>query len=138
MRAYSIRCTGDAADVPKLPPPLSEQVIKEVLDAKSKKQLAREENEIEPSERGLSHKYRRKKLHELNSDDLVGIVYARLIEERQRRDIAEEFRVSVGLVSRLTCKCKVGLEFLVERQEKESAKEQQVTAVCQAVNSILS
>ena len=138
MRADAIRCTGDAADVPKLPPPVSEEVIKEVLDARSKKQLEREENEIEPSERGLSHKYRRQKLHELDSDDLVGIVYARLVEERERRDIAEEFRVSVGLVSRLTCKCKAGMEFLVERQEKETVKEQQVTAVCQAVNSILS
>ena len=123
MRAYSIRCTGDAADVPKLPPPVSEQVIKEMLDAKSRKQIEREENEIEPTERGLSHKYRRKKLHELNSDDLVGIVHARLIEERRRRDIAEEFHISIGLVSRLTCKCKVGLDFLVERQEKESVKE---------------
>ena len=89
MRAEAIKCTGDAAEVPMLPPPVSEQMIKEVLDTKWRKLMEREENKIEPTERGVSHKYRRRKLHELDSCDLVGIVHARLVEERERRDIAE-------------------------------------------------
>ena len=92
---------------------------------------------IEPQERGLSHKYRRRKLHELDISDLVGIAHARLVEERQRKDIAEEFRVSIGLVSRLSAKCKDGLEFLGQIQSMKQIGLQRISHVRHAVDKLV-
>ena len=112
MRVGAIKSTGDTVDVPAFPPPINNIVISQQVQQYQRKMNAQMEAAIEPQERGLSHKYRRRKLHELNIGDIVGIVHARLVEERQRRDVAEEFRVSVGLVSRLSAKCKDGLGIL--------------------------
>ena len=69
----------------------------------------------------MSHKYRRRKFHELSTKEIVAIGHAKLIEERARRDVAEEFRVSIGLVSRVTSKCKTGVRFIEEREARSHA-----------------
>ena len=85
--------------------------------------LGKEEDYLEPFERGISHKYRRRKQHELSAEDIVGIVHARLIEERQRKDIAEEFRISIGLVSRIACKAKGGMKYIDDMMKHFEAKQ---------------
>ena len=56
---------------------------------------------LEPLERGIGPNYRRRKLRELSTAELIDIAHARIIEERQRKDIADEYRISIGLVSRI-------------------------------------
>ena len=89
MRVSAIKAVGDAAEVQAMPPVIDEHVGEARAEHIRRRILAMEEKELEPEERGVSHKYRRRKLHELNAADLVGIAHARLVEERQRRDIAE-------------------------------------------------
>ena len=66
--------------------------------------LAKEEERQEPHERGVSHKYRRRRFCELSIEDVVGISHAVHIQRRFYRDIAEEFCISIGMVSRIARK----------------------------------
>jgi hypothetical protein len=138
LRANAIRTVGDAVEVQALPPQISQEAIDAERQRLHRRILANEEDRNEPSERGLSHKYRRRKLHELSAEDIVAIGHAKLVDERARRDIAEEYRVSIGLVSRVATKCKEGLEFVEEKQSSVRKKTDQVAAVTNAVSMILS
>ena len=112
MRVRAIRAVGDAVDVQAIPPMIDEQHVDDIIKRKSAKILSKEEDRLEPLERGISHKYHRRKHHELSAADIVGIAHARLVEERQRKDVAEEFRVSIGLVSRIASKAKQSMEYI--------------------------
>ena len=116
MRVDAIKNIGDAVEVRAIPPVLDFDRLTSLDDQRRTKILAMEEDRIEPTERGVSQKYRRRKLHELSVEELIEVAYARLIEERQRKDIAEDFRISIGLVSRIASKAKVGVEFVDDKK----------------------
>ena len=59
------------------------------------------------------------------------------IQFRFRRDVAEENRVSVSLVSRIASKCKGGVAWLEEQRAKEATCVSQVDAVREAVVSLI-
>ena len=79
--------------------------------------MAKEEARHEAAQRDFSDRYKRRRYCDLHTADLVGIRHAVCVQHRFYRDIAEEFRVSVGLVSRVARKA--GLDFVGERKEKE-------------------
>ena len=56
----------------------------------------------------------------MTAAELVGIAHAVHVRFRFRREVAEEYRVSIGLVSRVASKCKSGIGWLEERQAKEA------------------
>jgi hypothetical protein len=134
----AIKQVGDVLDVQVMPPEISQRAIEARQQRLHRRVLAKEEDRLEPDERGVSHKYRRRKLHELSSEEIVAIGHARLVEERARRDIAEDYKVSIGLVSRVASKCKSGLQFVEERQSKEQLKAEHLAAVRDAVGMTLS
>ena len=70
--------------------------------------MAKEDARREQAERGISDKYRRRKWFQLSPAEKVGIAHAAIIQLRFYRDIADEFHVSVGLVSRIARKAKAG------------------------------
>ena len=70
--------------------------------------LALEDARREPAEQGVSDKYRRRKYCNLSLGEKVEIAHAAVIKYRFHRDIAEEFRVSTGLVGRIVRMAKTG------------------------------
>lgn len=79
--------------------------------------MAKEEATQEEVQRDFGDRYKRRRYCDLSATDLVGIRHAVCIQHRFYRDVAEEFRVSVGLVSRVARK--KDLDFIGKREEKE-------------------
>ena len=77
----------------------------------------------------MSFKYKRRKYHELTASDLLGIAHAVIVQFRFRRDIAEEYRVSVDLVGRIASMCKNGTAWIEERQATEELRNSHVDTV---------
>ena len=99
-----IMADGNATDANAIPPELDSLALAATTNRRKTLLLQQEENRQEPSERGLSHKYRRRRYCDLTANDLCGIAHAANVQKRFYRDIAEEFHVSIGLVSRVSRK----------------------------------
>ena len=84
-----------------------------------------------------SHKYRKRRFNELTADEVVDIAHAFIVEERPRRDIAEQFRVSVGLVSRINRQYRASESFIADLREKEGSRAAHVDAVAQSVANLI-
>ena len=69
-------------------------------------------------QRPVGNNYRKRRLCDLTSDDVVDIAHARFVDDRERRDIAQEYRVSIGLVSRVCRKCKDNGQYVEELRAK--------------------
>ena len=59
-------------------------------------------------ERGISDKYRCRRYCELSAYEIASITHAAVIMHRFYRDIADDFSISVGMVSRLAQKARAG------------------------------
>ena len=94
--------------------------------------------QVERKEGPASHKYRKRRLCELAVDEVVGICHAFIVENRFRKDIAEQYRVSVDLVSRVVRQCKSNEHFVGELKAKEQLKAKQVDDVERSVAQLLS
>ena len=104
-------------------PPALNRAHKESIDIVERtKLLGREIERIEREEGLASRKYRKRRFCELAADEVVAIAHAFVVEERHRRDIAEEHRVSVDLVSRVVRRCKANDHYLAELRAKERKK----------------
>ena len=112
-----------------IPPQIDEHQLAYINFHNGSRILAKEQDRLEPFERGISHKYRRRKLHELTLADIVGVAHARLIEERQRKDVAEEYKISIGLVSRIACKAKGGMQYFEDFSRKFDTKQAQIEVI---------
>ena len=84
-----------------------------------------------------SHKYRKRHFSELTADEVVDIAHAFFVEERPRRDIAEQFRISVDLVSRINRQYRANESFIADLREKEGRKDVHVDAVIQSVTNLI-
>ena len=101
------------------------------------KLLSREIERIEREEGLASRKYRKRRFCELAADEVVAIAHAFVVEEVHRRDIAEEHRVSVDLVSRVVRHCKANDRFISDLRAKESSRFQQIDAVKRSVAKLM-
>ena len=115
---------GDAADVPEIPPEVDLPVLAAADERRRRRLLSAELDRREPAERGLSHKYRRRRHCELSADEIVNIAHAVNIQHRFHRDVAEEFGVSVDMVRRIARKG--GTAAVEERQAAADARSAQV------------
>ena len=97
--------------------------------------MAKEQAKQEEAQRDFSDRYKRRRYCDLSSADLIGIRHAVHIQHRFYRDIAEEFHVSVGLVSRVARK--TGLDFIEERQEKEEREADDQRRIATTVTTML-
>ena len=122
LRVSAIKHVGDAVEVQAIPPEISQARLDARAECCRQEVLAKEEAELEPSEKPASHKYRRRKYHELTVAELAAIAHGVNIQFRFRRDVAEENRVSVSLVSRVASKCKGGVAWLEEQRAKEATR----------------
>ena len=68
---------------------------------------------------------------------MVGIAHSFIVEDRCRQDIAESFRVSVGLVSRINSQYRANENFVADLKAKELEAGEQVEAVGRAVVKVL-
>ena len=84
-----------------------------------------------------SHKYRKRHFSELTADEVVDIAHAFFVEERPRRDIAEQFRISVDLVSRISRQYRANESFIADLREKEGRRDVHVDAVMQSVTNLM-
>ena len=89
LRVSAIQHDGDAVEVQAIPPEISQGLLEARAERHRLKVLAEEVGEVEALEKPASHKYRRRKFHELSSAELVGIGHAIHIGFRFRRDVAE-------------------------------------------------
>lgn len=107
-RAVAIKTVGDAVDVFAIPQQLDEGYFANLAKSQQRRLLALEDARREPAEQGVSDKYRRRKYCNLSIGEKVEIAHAAVIKYRFHRDIAEEFRVSTGLVGRIVRMAKTG------------------------------
>ena len=134
-RVGAIKAIGDAGDIPEIPPEIDFRALAATFKSRQSKYLAKREDCQEAGERGLSHKYRRRRYCDLSANDLIGIAHAVHIQHRFYRDIAEEFLVSISLVSRIARK--KGFEFLKEKMEKIDKEREDERAVGNAIDDFL-
>lgn len=123
--------TGDAADTAWLPPELNQRQLEEQAKLQASKQLAKEmtANEAHDMNQGGMRKMRRRR--DLSAADLVGIAHAVRVQHRFQREVAEEYRVSVALVSRVARKATSDvIKFKFENEEASVEDIRKIKAAC--------
>lgn len=136
-RVGALTAVGDASVVRQVPEELDQAQHDAIEAIRRRKLLGKEQERLEREEALASHKYRKRRHNELGADEVIGIAHAFLVDERRRKDIAEQYRVSIGLVSRVTSQCRTDEQFVANLRAKERLKAEQVVAVEKAVKRLL-
>ena len=122
-RVQNIKAIGFASDDIGLPGIPGDDIQESNSKLERHRLLSRECCENEAKEAVVSHKYKRRRYCDLSAHEIVEIAHSSVVEERLRRDIAAEYRVSVGLVSRVASKFKAGALRVDEIRAGEEAVE---------------
>ena len=95
------------------------------------KQLAKETLAHEAHETGMQGMGKKRRRCDLSAADLIGIAHAVRVQHRFQREVAEEYRVSVALVSRVARKaiCDV-IKFKFENEESTAEDISKIKAAC--------
>ena len=95
------------------------------------KQLAKETIAYEVHETGMQGMGKKRRRCDLSAADLVGIAHAVRVQHRFQREVAEEYRVSVAMVSRVARKasCDV-IKFKFENEAATAEDIRRIKATC--------
>ena len=75
-------------------------------DMREKKLLAKENRRVENVEAAIGTHRKKRRLYDLSTKERIDIVHACIVTLRAHEDVANEFRVTTNLISRLSCQVK--------------------------------
>ena len=133
-RAATIKAIGYVEPSQENQAPLDQRTTLVDENQDKRQKLAKEHERREPNERGLSHKFCRRRYCDLSVNEVLAIVHAVKIQHRFHRDIAQEFKISIGMVSRIARNH--GSRTIEDRLNQVNAQESQITMVRAAVAEI--